>query len=501
MRLRIDAELTRLLDLIKAEAAPNQQVFIVGGGVRDLLLGRPLHDLDFAMARNPTPLAKRLAGRLGVGFYVLDDERKTARVVYRDHSGRDFPLDFVRFTGGNLHEDLKNRDFTINAMAIQLDNRSEIIDPLEGQTDLKLGVIRLCTERALLDDPVRVLRGIRLARQFNFSYASGLEGLMREASSFLPRTSYERQRDEFFRILSGPLPAEGLRDCHQFDVFETLLPPLIDQASIPPSPPHVFPLLEHSINTVAFYDQLLGLLKSDLPGLSNQDWRIEQVYQALAEFTSELKVYFSDEITPGREKQALAMFGALLHDIGKPITVKSDEGGRLYFHHHASVGGKMAWEMARRLQLSNAESEWVRKMVRHHMALLPLINAEKPPTRRDIFRFFTKTHEVGVSISILSLADTLATYGKTLDRANWHRAVNVTRDICEAWWHKRDTLISPELLLNGHDLQDIFGLSPGKKIGRLLGQLREAQACGEVLTKDEATAFIREQLAEEGEPV
>jgi putative nucleotidyltransferase with HDIG domain len=491
-------EYLQLFATIHAELDANQKLYLVGGAVRDVLLGRQLHDLDFVLGQNPTALAKRLANRLKVGFFVLDDARHTARVVYHDQDGRFFPLDFVQYTGNSLKEDLHNRDFTINAMAIPIDTLSELVDPLNGQADLERGYLRACSDHALLDDPVRVLRGVRLAVQFNLNYDPGLESAMTSAAIHLPRTSYERQRDEFFRLLSGPAPAKGLRECRRFQIFETLLPALIPLESIPASPPHQLRLFEHTIQTVSHLHHLLAWLRSEKVYSEEDDWRMGHALSALSRFSAEIDAYFSKEITPGRSKAALAYFGALLHDIGKPQTLTESEDGNYSFPNHEVVGAGMAWEMAKRLQLSNAESDWIRKMVRYRMGLLPLVKETQLPDRRTLYRFFKKAGDTGVAIAFHMLADTMSTYGSTLDPERWVNEILIVRTMLSAWWEHQETIVSPTPLLDGNDLQEMFGLLPGKHIGRLLGQLVEEQASGNVNTQNEARKFVRHMLSGPG---
>ena len=494
MRLKFSSKILDLLDLIRDQLSPQQDLFIVGGAVRDALIGRKLHDLDFAMSDNPTTLARNLAKQLDAGFFVLDDDRHTARVILQNSEESFFTLDFVQFTGDGLREDLENRDFTINAMAVSIRNLAATIDPLGGKTDLDAELIRACSETALLDDPVRVLRAIRLAVQFDFDFAPGLDGQMCKAAGFLPKTSHERQRDEFFRILEGPDPASGMKYCREFGVFDTLIPPLVEQELIPASPPHVLPLFDHTIAVVDRMFTLLACLKNGGKNPADLTWWLQQVMEELGQFSGEIDDYFSEEITPLRSKGALALFGSLIHDVGKPLTVKTDEEGRLHYFNHAEVGAEIAWDTAKRLHLSNAESDWVETMVRDHMDLIPMVNTDDLPSRRMIYRFFKSAGEVGVAISLLSLADTQATYGENLTRKKWNSAVNVTKVLLSAWWEHQGTIVSPALLLNGNDLQAQFDLKPGKKIGWLLEELGEAQASGKINTKEEAIEFIQKCL-------
>ncbi len=497
MRLKFSPEQILLLNLIRAELPSDQAIFLVGGAVRDALLGAENHDLDFALSINPTSLAKRLAKHLNAGFYVLDDERHTARVLYKTDSGTEFPLDFVQFTGNSLMEDLSNRDFTINAMAVSLSDLAGVIDPLDGQSDLESQVIRPCSPRALTDDPIRVLRGIRLAHQFNFTYAEGLGEAMSEAAHHLASTSYERQRDEFFKILEGSEPHRGMDDCERFQVIRSIFPNLEAQKDIPASPPHLYPLFRHTLESIHYYHEIIRLIQFNrMPQDFNRAW-CSSLWAILGTFSSRLQEYFWAEITPGRHKFGLALLGALLHDIGKPLTIEMGEDGRSHYFGHEKVGAELAWEAAKRIQLSNAESDWVKKFVEGHMSLQGWTHSDEPPTRKSIYRFFKRTGEVGIAISLFSLADSLATYGDNIPAEKWEKHLQISAILFSAWWENQDVVVSPKPFLGGHDLQKEFGLKPGKMIGGLLSDLVEAQASGEVTTIKEAYAFIRNKIDSE----
>ncbi len=494
MRLTFNSNQIDLLDRIQSCLEDDAECYLVGGGVRDILLGRRLHDLDFALPMDPTPLAKKISNRLKADYFVLDDERHTARVVYHA-TGKDIiPLDFVQFTGASLTEDLINRDFTINAIAVPIRDLSNIFDPLDGCGDLKTKRLRVCKPDALMDDPVRVLRGVRLGLELGFTYTPELEVLMQQAAQHLSDTTYERQRDEFFKILEGPQPETGMAHLHQFQVFETLLPPLLEQEAIPASPPHVLPLLQHTFKVVEYYDHMLTSLTEESLKDDHADWWMSEVISELHSFYKEMSPYFSEEITPGRSVRGLALLGALLHDIGKPGTMELGTDGFQHYFSHDLVGADLAEKLAKRLKLSNAESEWVRTMVRYHMWLLPLVNQSSLPTRRTIYKYFADTDRVGVAIALLSLADTVATYGENLAKKQWLKTVSTAKAMLSAWWQDRDSVVSPNLFLDGHELQRLFNLKPGQQIGQLLAALREAQASGEVTTQEDAIRFIKHRL-------
>jgi tRNA nucleotidyltransferase/poly(A) polymerase len=493
MRLKANSNLMDIMKLILEISPSDQDIFLVGGAVRDDLMGRDVHDLDFAMPVDPTPLARKLARHLGVGYFVLDDDRHTARVLYCDSAGENISLDFVKFTGKTLVDDLSNRDFTINAMARSLREANTLIDPLQGQEDIQKRLIRVCSAHALLDDPVRVLRGVRMAVQFEMDYAEGTPDLMRQASKLLARTSLERQCDELIKILESRDPYAGLRDCRRFEIFGTLFPILLAQGSIPASPPHTLPLFEHTLVSVKYYHHILQCLIA--PESAPADpWIGYQLLDDLMPFSEELIVYFNSEITPGRSIQGLSLLGALLHDIGKPSTMDVGEHGKVHYFSHELIGADLAHAATKQIRLSNAESDWIHTFVRHHMDLSNWINSQDEISRKGIYRFFKKTGNVSPAILLFSLADSLATYGKDIPQEKWEKKINWTKEILSAWLYEKNSMVMPEPFLNGHELQEEFGLTPGKNIGELLENLIEAQVGGEVLNKDDARDFIAKQI-------
>jgi tRNA nucleotidyltransferase/poly(A) polymerase len=494
MRLWTDPFITSILAAILDALEPDQEVFLVGGAVRDLLLGRELHDLDFALGENPVSLTRKVAKALKAGFFVLDDERHTTRVAHHRPDGREFPLDFVQFTGADLEDDLRHRDFTLNAIAINLQQPDMLIDPLGGRDDLEAGLLRACSEQALLDDPVRALRAVRLAIGFGLAYAKGTPELIRKAAGKLPTSTIERQRDELFRILEGPDPAKGLRECQVFGLLKGLVPQLEAQAEIPASPPHHYPLLEHTFRVVETCQQLFSVFSQEKDlGEDAPRWLVD-LKDAFEPFRSQMQAYYAAEITPGRTVQSLALLGALLHDIAKPETLFEDEKGHLHYYGHDRLGAEMTWDIARGLQLSNAEAKWLSTLVRFHMRLLPMARMENGPDRKMLYRFFRDAGEVGAAIAILYLADTRATYGPELAQGKWDSVVRTARTVLQAWWQEQSEVVAPKLLLNGNDIQKEFDLAPGALIGKLISSLREAQASGEVGDRAAARAFIAHQL-------
>ena len=192
----------------------------------------------------------------------------------------------------------------------------------------------------------------------------------------------------------------------------------------------------------------------------------------------------------------MLFLAALYHDVAKPDTRQLDDQGRYRFFDHDQIGAGVVERRAAALNLSNEEIARLGTIVRQHMRPMLLAQAEQPPTRRAIYRFFRDSGEAGVDICLLSMADVLATYGQGLPQAVWERHLDTVRQLLEAWWEHPAESVSPPALLNGHDLMEALELKPGKQVGVLLEMIREAQAAGQVNDREAALELARAGLIE-----
>ena len=215
-----------VLEKVRAVLPSGLTVYAVGGAVRDELLGRPIHDVDFILSGGALKIGRQAANALGGAYYPLDEERDTARVILPQPDGSRLALDFAGQRGPDLESDLRARDFTLNAIAVELSDPHALLDPLGGAADLRANLLRACSPTAFENDPVRILRGVRLATAFGFHIQPETRQLMRQSVERLPRISPERLRDELFRILEGPQPATALRALDLLGVLLFVLPEL-----------------------------------------------------------------------------------------------------------------------------------------------------------------------------------------------------------------------------------------------------------------------------------
>jgi len=230
-------------------------VYVVGGAVRDALLGRISHDLDFAVDGNAVQLARSIADALKGAFYLLDAARGTARVILNHHpslaQNELIELDFACLRGDSLDEDLHDRDFTINTLALPADLTTptveDIIDPLGGQADLSAQLVRATGPQAIIKDPIRGLRAVRQAAQLGFDIEPQTQELIQAAADQLATISAERIRDELFRTLVAPRPDQSLRTLDRLDLLEHVLPELSRTHHVTQPPPHQLDVFEHTM--------------------------------------------------------------------------------------------------------------------------------------------------------------------------------------------------------------------------------------------------------------
>lgn len=476
--------------VIRRQAHPNQRIFLVGGAIRDVLLNQPSRDFDFVVNGDAIHLARQVASELKAGFYILDDERKTARVILQNSEGERYYLDFARMRGFRIEQDLKARDFTVNAMAIDLMEGDRLIDPLNGVQDLRKKIIRSCSEQSFEQDAVRVLRAIRFSMQLEFQIEKRTIEMLRSAIGLLPTCSIERQRDEFFKILEGQQIHTAINVMDRLGVLEVLIPELKTTRGVQQTAPHTLPVWEHTLETLRWLEDLYDLLVRGTEFIKGENLLAGMASLSLGRYRPHLQVHFSTSIHAERNLRGLLFFAGLLHDIGKPMAQEEQDDGRMRFLNHDRYGAEIAEKIARRFALSNPEVERITLLVREHMRIHHLASTSNQVSRRSIYRYFRRLEEAGVDLCLLSLADTLATYGIGIPPARWERELTVCRQLLEGWFEKREETINPPRLINGDDLIRRFSLKPGPQLGRLLESVREAQAAGQIQSVEEAYNLV-----------
>ena len=485
-----------LIDKVR-DVLPGQEMYLVGGAVRDILLNRLSRDLDFALPSKGISLARRVANALKADFMVLDDERDTGRVIVTESDGTRTFLDFATYRGNSLEEDLRARDFTINAIAFDL-HAQTLIDPLNGASDLRAKVIRACSPTSLSDDPVRILRAVRQAAAFEFKIELETRKAMKQAASLLPSVSPERQRDELFKMLEGPKPDASMRALEMLDIFPYLLPELPALKSIQQSAPHIHDVWEHTLSVLGHLERILAALAPGYNADDTKDLFTGLLTLRIGRFREQFAEHFAESLNTDRSVRAALFFAALYHDIQKPATKSIDESGRIRFFDHDVKGAEVATNRARAFNLSNDEVEHITKIVANHMRFhffsSRLEGDKREPSRKAIYRFFRDAGKAGIDLILLGLADLRGTQGPTLSQESWTAALDVARILLENYWEKPQETVTPPRLLDGNEVMSELGLEPGRIIGQLLEAIREGQATGKVMNREQALDLAREYL-------
>ena len=476
----------------------NTPAYLVGGAVRDRLLNdRPgtmarlpgPYDLDIAVPSDALRIARRIADELGGAFYPLDAERDVGRAVLAEDQGQARFVDVARFQGRDLMADLAGRDFTINAMALDVTcDPPLLIDPHEGQVDLQARQLRAVSDQAIRDDPVRGLRAVRFGTQLGFEIETQTQRLIQAAANGMADVSAERVRDELGKILSLPAVADSLRKLDALNLLAQVLPAVTAVKGLAQTGRHRWDAYEHTLQAVAGLEILLPLDGApphpDIP------------------FPDQAADHLATVLTGGLSRRLLLTLATLLHDVGKPDTATIDDSGRVRFIGHERVGATIAANRLRRLRFSTDAVRLVETIVRHHLRPLQLTWGGVV-SKRAIHRFYRDTNDAGVDVALLSLADERATAGHDADivpsskeTQEYEALLKTVTSLLDAYFNRQDIVVAPPPLLTGRDLIDQFGLEQGPAIGRLLAALQEAQATSQVTTREQAEQWVRRTVTD-----
>jgi len=490
-----DLNFSPLFDVIRSILADDDGVFLVGGAVRDVFLKHSSHDLDFAVKKNAIKLARRVADKLNSDFYPLDADRDTGRVLVIGEDGTRQVIDFAAFRGDDLEADLGARDFSINAMAIDLKDLS-LHDPFGGLVDLRDKCLRACSTSTFKDDPIRIFRAIRLAAALGFRILPETRQIMKEAVDQLYKVSSERQRDELFRILEGPKPAISIKALDLLGALEPVLPELVHLKGVNQTPPHVHDVWSHTLSVVSHLESILATLTTEYHPETASDYFHGVLVLKIGRYRKQISEHLSSLRNTNRSWREILLFSALYHDISKPEKSVTGSEGHIRFWGHEDDGAEILSKRANKLALSNDEINRLSTIVQNHMRIhfhtKRMLDEKKAPSRRAIFRFYRDVGDAGVDICLLTLADLWATYDNTLPEEIWVTCLDVVRIFMESWWEKKSELVMPPQLLSGNEIMESLSLDPGPEVGRLLDAVREAQVVNHVAGKENALNYARE---------
>jgi len=448
-----------------------EPAWVVGGAVRDRALGRPTDDYDVAVQGDARALARALARTADAHAFPLSEAFGVWRVV--DHERR-WQVDLLPIIGGSIEQDLGGRDFTVNAMAEPLGGEGAYVDPFGGLADLRERRLRMVSAGAFTEDPLRTLRLARLACELGFSVDEATMAAARAGVAALAQVAPERIFAELKRIVIADRPLDGLALMDAVGATDVVLPELSRMRGVEQSRYHHLDVYEHTMSVLA---EVIALERS--PG----EW-LGEYAESVSRFLAEP---LANELTRG---QALR-FGALLHDAAKPQTRRVTPEGRVTFIGHDAAGAELAAGVLTRLRASERLREHVAALTRNHLRLGFMVH-EVPLERRSIYRYLRACEPVQVDVTLLSVADRLATRGRGSEEAI-RRHLELARVLLGealAWRVQR-----PRPPLRGDELARAVGLRPGRELGRILAELEEASFAGEISSRDQAIALARDLVS------
>jgi poly(A) polymerase len=480
------------------EALAGRPAWLVGGAIRDRALGRATMDLDVVVDGDPSQAARAIARAAGrAACFALSEEFGAWRVSARDSS---WQVDIEPLRGGSLHADLALRDFTVNAIAEPIAG-GEPIDPLGGLADLAAGRLRMAAAGAFAADPLRVLRLVRVAVELGLEPEPETLRVARDNAHGLVRCSPERVFVELRRIIAAREALRGLELMSELQATEVVFPELealrgVEQNRFHHADVygHTLEVLRRTIELTEFAAGHAGELTGGLDGEAGsgpgEPGSADELGVVLGEHRAAVAQLLGEPLADGLTRGEALRWGALLHDAAKPLTRGVRPGdGRVTFIGHDERGAALAREVLGRLRSSERLRGHVAALTRHHLRLGFLVHEPQPLSRRTVFTYLRTTDPVEVDVTLLSVADRLATRG---DRAP--EAIAAHLSVAEGMlgdalrWRAQG---SPAPLLRGDELARELEIPAGPRLGALLEQLAEAQFAGELATREQALAYAR----------
>lgn len=432
-------------------------IYLVGGYIRDKILRKKSMDIDFVMEEDALKVADEFArennfpppvfyGRFGTAMIEIDGIKVEFATARKESYPEDSRKPVVEKC--DIYLDLARRDFTINSIAENLIT-GEIIDPFDGRQDIKRKLLKTPVEpdKTFFDDPLRILRGIRFATKLKFEIEEKTKEGMKKNASRLSIVSQERITEEILKILSAPSPSIGFYLMDEIGILEIILP-------------EVFALKEKRTE-----HPCKELFEHTLKTLDNISKHTRNVYLRLA---------------------------ALLHDIGKPYTLKVEEG-KVSFHRHEFVGERMSYKICRRLKIGEEHARFIGKMIRFH--LRPHLLAKENPSDGALRRFIKEISPDMKSLFILAKADITSKNEIKVKKAI-EKLEKLEERIKEI--NKKDRLSSFKLAIDGFVIMEFLHLEPGKKVGLVKDYLENLVLDGVLPNRKR---YLKEYLKENGEKI
>ena len=469
--------------------------YLVGGVLRDSILGTTNPDVDIAVVASAMDVAKKVATIMNGKSFQLDKSRNICRVL-ANVLGNEIQIDIASAQNG-ISSDVEKRDFTINSLALDVNDVdcnygvpqfeiSKIIDEHRGIEDILNGSLRMTSSQVFKEDPLRILRGARLTAQYNLDIDKYTETQIKESSSLISRVSSERIRDEFLKLLSLQQSTKNLTKMDELGILTNIIPELEASRETSQPPSHHWKVLEHMVQTVGQAENIVT--GKQINAGPYPKFTLKYIPSIDAHLT-----YFEQNYSDSQSRLTFLKLACLLHDVGKPKTKTVDPDGKTRFLGHDKLGEEIARSILKRMKFSNSGIELVTNQISNHLRPSQISNQGQDPTPKAIRRYYNDTSGASIDILYLNLADYISAKGPKLTQIEWidHcRKINIIAKSESSY--KRDE--NQAKLVSGHDIMVGLCLNPGPFIGTLIKDVEEARLEGLVSNKKEALELIRHRI-------
>ena len=444
----------------------NKGAYIVGGSVRDLLLGKSPVDYDIAVHENPKKFAEIIAQKTSGRLVEMG---KPGQMIFRVVS-ENYVYDISPIAGASIEDDLSKRDFTINALAWDL-SLKKVIDCVDGQKDIADRKIRMVSKGIFQKDPIRLIRAYRISAIFDFDLEPRTTAAIKDNAKLLQTSAGERVRSELFKILATPNSYYFLSQMAKTGVLQAIFPELADLQNCFQNRYHLFNVFKHTMKAYSHLETILNDCHHRLP----------EAYDQFKPCTDTFK-------------GALLKCSILLHDIGKPLAKTIDKNGNIHFYGHGKKSADMAKNIARRLRLSNHEASYIDFIIRNHIRPLFLFSAHqnKTITQKGIARFFLKCGKYAPDLLVHAMADIMGKGNKNDERNE--SFMNFAREMVRYYFQYFQPKKLTPPLITGSDLINDFALTPSPVFKKILRRVEEARISKKIKNKDEAIQLVKDIL-------
>lgn len=464
MNMKIKSEIINDEYLNKVKNLTDADIYLVGGSVRDYIMGKSSYDRDLIVdGESAQCFAKKIAENLDGTFITLDSENNIYRVVLKDKLNY---FDITNPVENNLTKDLLRRDLTINAVAINI-KTLEIIDICGGISDIQNGILHVISEENLIDDPLRILRVYRFQSLFGFEIERDTISFICKNVKLAANPAAERINYELLKLFGGKYAAKTLENMNKTWLLEQIFPFVKELKQVPPNSHHHLDLFHHSIETV---NQIQFLYENSNPII---------------------KEHLNSVDFGGFSRLAHLKLAGFMHDIGKFSTWTIEEDtGRHRFIKHDDVGSKIAAKFLRNMKFSNKQIEYISSMIKNHIYPSQVMSA---PEINDkiMMRYIRKMDKNSIDNIYLAMADRLSARGPEITEDIVNNNLRNLTTLLEFYLDKRETLKPLPILLDGNDVMEILGIKPSPVLGKIMDMLHEEQLNGEISTREQAISYIK----------